>query len=95
MFSRSDAHDGWVYRGRLTVDTPFYYKNPKLRIYLMEEFFYGEGRGLFQNRLRGGIKMYAHKTVQFNAAYMLRNLKLWNKTWVYNDILYLAAEFHF
>ncbi|MBP9841912.1 MAG: DUF2490 domain-containing protein [Simkaniaceae bacterium] len=84
----------WVLRPLFNLDTPFYYKNRGIKFFLSDEFFWTEGRGINQNRLKVGFKFQAGKHTLFATSYLLRNLKRFHN-WTHQNVLHLSIDFNF
>lgn len=84
----------WIFRPFFNLDTPFYYKNRALKLFLSEEFFWTQGQGINQNRFKVGFKLPGGKHVLFSLAYLIRNLKE-RHDWTYQNVLDLSVDFNF
>lgn len=82
----------WVYRNRIHLTFPYsdYYVNP----FIDNEFFWTEGRGFDQNRLRSGLEVNFSEHVKGRLFYMLRYLKV-SDGWNYQNVLVTQLNFQF
>lgn len=94
MTSKPKTKARWGYRNMLTILTPWYFYTRHLTPYIADEVFFIQGSGLSQNRLFGGLQVFATRNLNSQIAYMWRLLKIKGK-WRYNNVIWASVAFSF
>lgn len=89
-----EAPSHFIYRNRLRLTSPEISRFLKLKLFVDDEIFYHEGRGVSQNRTSVGMLATQTSYLKMRLYYMYRLLKQ-EPIWTYQNVMAIHLLFNF
>lgn len=85
----------WVDRNRIRLLTPSFIKNGRVFLFVDDEIFLSQGKGLGENRASFGLKAAWLSHWEGEVFFTARFNKNTDHKWIYNSIMNFTMMFHF